>query len=69
MGLPRTGLPPRAVPRACFAQMHLDVGVPRAGLPCDGELACCVLGGPCEIDVVEERVECVGRVKAGPGLN
>ena len=40
-----------------------------ARLPYDGKLACCVLGGPCDIDVVKEHVECVGRVKAGPGLN
>ena len=36
---------PSAVPRACFAQMHLDVGVPE-GLPYDGKLACCVLEKP-----------------------
>ena len=33
------GFLPRAVPRACLTEVHLDVGMSREGLANDGELA------------------------------
>ena len=60
------GFPPRrrAVPRACLAEVHLDVSMSRDGLAHDGELADRVLRGSRDVDIVEERIKSARRVKS-----
>ena len=59
---------PSAVPRACLTQVYLDVGMSRQGLAHDGELADRVLRGSRDVDVVEEHIKSVRRVKSSSGL-
>ena len=62
------GFLPHAVPRACLAEVHLDVGMSHEGFAHDGELADRVFRGSRDVDIVEERVKSVRRVKSSAGL-